>query len=328
MSPSPRLPSDLWPELASSTPQPVQPYGIPSGVGMVIEPSRRDVLAGGAAAASVGGLFSTQALRVSTGEPDAISIALAEIRRYEGWRGRPVLYAYDDKGWLGPDGPRPIKKGDKVRGTLTIGWGRAYGVEPGQTCTEAQADAWLMDDVNTAMAAVYSVEAECRRRGHPDFTPEMSAALCSFAFNIGWHAFKDTRSVAGRLRRGDYRGAAQGLSLYIYSGKEVMPGLVKRRERERQMFLAGLDADEDERAIAATERVTPASPDKPLSRSSTVWAGVTGALSVIGGYVQNATGLAPTYQGWILGAALAIGLGGLVWAVVERIRKRNVAEGW
>ena len=36
----------------------------------------------------------------------------------------------------------------------TIGWGETDGVQPGDTCTQAQADQWLCDDLTDRAAAV------------------------------------------------------------------------------------------------------------------------------------------------------------------------------
>ena len=102
---------------------------------------------------------------------------------------------------------------------------------------------------------------------------------------------------------------------------------MSRRERERALFLSGMEGDPTEET-EATERATPVSPEKPLAGSSTVWAGTLSAFGLVGGYFQNLTGIAPTYQGVGLAIGVAIGLGGIVWAVVERIRKHRRAEGW
>ncbi len=322
----PRLSELLGGGLASSQTQAIEsPMGIPAGVGRQLTPDRRTVLAGGGAAA-VGALVPSSLMtpRISDGR-DAGALAIDLLRESEGYRGEPVLFAYDDTVFP----PQKIEPGDPVRGTLTIGWGRAYGVEPGDEITEARADAMLMDDLREHMEAVWSLEADCRRRGHPSFTEEQRAALCSFSYNVGASGMLSARSVAGRMRAGDYRGAGNGLLLYVkqrQGGRLVeVGGLVARRERERALFMSGPPPDTE---IAMGERATPANPEKPLAQSSTVGASVLGAIGIAGGYVQSVTGIAPSLQGWILLGGVAMGLGGLVWALVERIRKHRTAEGW
>jgi lysozyme len=60
------------------------------------------------------------------------------------------------------------------------------------------------------------------------------AAFVSFAYNVGVDAF--CRSTAARkLNAEDYAGACAELSRWVYGGGEVLPGLVARRQIERDM---------------------------------------------------------------------------------------------
>ena len=69
-------------------------------------------------------------------------------------------------------------------------------------------------------------------------TPERAAALLSWCYNVG----------EGRLERSglriavnarNWQGAAVELKKWNRGGGKVLPGLVKRRELEAQMLLAG-----------------------------------------------------------------------------------------
>jgi lysozyme len=46
-------------------------------------------------------------------------------------------------------------------------------------------------------------------------------------------------TLARRWKRGDVQGAADEFLRWVRAGKRVLPGLAKRREAERQVFLSG-----------------------------------------------------------------------------------------
>ena len=70
---------------------------------------------------------------------------LSLIKRYEALR----LSAYDD--FSG----KTVSPGQPVKCVLTIGYGHiGADVKAGQTITEAQADAWLAQDIKRAVAEV------------------------------------------------------------------------------------------------------------------------------------------------------------------------------
>lgn len=62
------------------------------------------------------------------------------------------------------------------------------------------------------------------------------AALVSFAFNVGAGRLK-TSTLLRLLNSGDYEGAADQLPRWRRAGGHVMPGLVRRRKAERELFL-------------------------------------------------------------------------------------------
>jgi GH24 family phage-related lysozyme (muramidase) len=61
-------------------------------------------------------------------------------------------------------------------------------------------------------------------------------ALISFAFNVGLGAYGDS-TLLKKLNRGDKRGAADEFPRWVYASGQKLPGLVRRREAERKMFL-------------------------------------------------------------------------------------------
>ena len=62
-------------------------------------------------------------------------------------------------------------------------------------------------------------------------------ALVSFAFNVGLGNLQRS-SIRMRYNRGDIEGAADAFLMWTKAAGRVLPGLVKRRQDERVMFLA------------------------------------------------------------------------------------------
>lgn len=115
-------------------------------------------------------------------------------------------------------------------GIWTIGYGHTAGVTAGDTWTQDQADRALEQDIETYRKAVLIA---CPSLEH---YPNRLAACISLAYNIGTGAFASS-SVARYIRRGEYRAAADAFGMWIYAGKQILPGLVTRRQREKEVFL-------------------------------------------------------------------------------------------
>ena len=115
-------------------------------------------------------------------------------------------------------------------GVLTIGYGHTSGVKEGMSITEAEAEQLLDADVESAAAQVKSaVKVE--------LNANQLDALIDFVFNLGIGNLRSS-TLLKKLNARDYSGAAEEFSKWIYSGKTVLPGLVRRREIEKQLFLA------------------------------------------------------------------------------------------
>ncbi len=67
-------------------------------------------------------------------------------------------------------------------------------------------------------------------------------ALVSFAFNAGLGNLQRSQ-MRMRANRGDWEGAAEAFMAWTKGGGKVLPGLVKRREAEKALFLSGLEED-------------------------------------------------------------------------------------
>lgn len=114
-------------------------------------------------------------------------------------------------------------------GIPTIGYGRTRGVKMGDTCTAAQADAWCIEDVEPAARAVRSLVTVSLDQGQFD-------ALCSFTYNLGTRRLAESTMLI-LLNKREYKKAACQLPLWVNGGGKRLPGLVRRRAAEFQLFM-------------------------------------------------------------------------------------------
>ena len=101
-------------------------------------------------------------------------------------------------------------------------------VKKWDTCTEAQAKAYMAHDLKKFESAVNSAVTVPINQNQFD-------ALVSLAYNIGTSGFKNSTLVK-KLNAGDIRGAAAQLDVWNKGGGKVMQGLVNRRDVERKLF--------------------------------------------------------------------------------------------
>lgn len=115
-------------------------------------------------------------------------------------------------------------------GVLTIGIGHTGPeVTPDMQIDEEEALALLTSDLGAAEDAVMD-------HVHVGINQHEFDALVSLAFNIGGGAF--ARSTLLRLlNAGERAAAAEEFGRWTRAGKNVLPGLVRRRAEERALFL-------------------------------------------------------------------------------------------
>ena len=116
------------------------------------------------------------------------------------------------------------------KGIPTIGWGHTAGVSLGDTCTQEQADSWLLNDIQTAANDVNRLVKVPLTQGEFD-------ALTDFCYNAGGGNFA-TSTMLKLLNAGDFAGAAAQFDLWDHAGGVVIAGLLRRREAERLEFEA------------------------------------------------------------------------------------------
>lgn len=112
----------------------------------------------------------------------------------------------------------------------TIGWGHTKGVKPGDQITQAQAEAFLSDDLAEFESAVNSA---IKRR----MTQNQFDAMVSLAFNIGGANFASSTLVK-KFNAGDASGSADEFLRWNRANGKEMKGLVRRRAAERELFLS------------------------------------------------------------------------------------------
>jgi lysozyme len=116
-------------------------------------------------------------------------------------------------------------------GVWTIGYGHTRNVVPGVQCSREQADAWLREDITDAARAV-------GRLVRVPLTAGEYGALVSFAYNVGAGLLRGS-TLLRLLNAGAARAeVARQFARWIYDAGRVQPGLIRRREAERRLFLA------------------------------------------------------------------------------------------
>ena len=126
-----------------------------------------------------------------------------------------------------------LKAYDDGVGVWTIGFGttiypNGIKVKKGDTCTEAQAKAYMAHDLKKFESAVNSAVTVLINQNQFD-------ALVSLAYNIRTGAFKKS-TLLKKLNEADYKGASAQFAVWNKGGGKVMQGLVNRRAVERKLF--------------------------------------------------------------------------------------------
>lgn len=195
-------------------------------------------------------------------------------------------------------------------GVPTIGYGHTKGVTVGMICTQAQADAWFLEDTAWACDCVdSSVKVS--------LNDNQFAALVSFCFNVGTDAFK-TSTLLRQLNTGDYASVPSEMAKWVYvtaNGKKTKStGLENRRNAEGGLWVKG--------SYVPSARV---SPDPPVSPWKTLHVKMKTAGSAIAATGMTGASLSDaghkltdlSTQGWhVLGyAGIALVGAGILWGV-------------
>lgn len=145
---------------------------------------------------------------------------------------------------IGPKGLALIKKFEGCKltpyrcpsGILTVGFGSTGPhVIAGKSITQAEADALLLADLSRFESGVVAL------LGGRETAPGQFSALVSFAFNVGLFALSGSTLLRKHMA-GDYAGAADQFLKWdkarVNGVLKSLPGLTKRREAERELYLS------------------------------------------------------------------------------------------
>ncbi|MEP0778249.1 DUF4231 domain-containing protein [Microcoleus sp. ZQ-A2] len=116
-------------------------------------------------------------------------------------------------------------------GVWTIGYGCTKGIRPGMTISEAEAEEMLRKELTEFEKGVERILS------HIPLNENQFSALVSLTYNCGMEPITEGMTIRRKLEARDYRGAAEGFLLWNKGGGRVLPGLVKRREMEKKLFL-------------------------------------------------------------------------------------------
>lgn len=113
----------------------------------------------------------------------------------------------------------------------TLGWGTTGPhVHEGDTCTQMQADNWRDDDIA-------EIEKDLAAMLTAPVTENQRAALVCLAYNIGAGALHRS-TLLKYVNAGDVAAAADEFPKWCHDAGREIPGLKRRREAERDLFLA------------------------------------------------------------------------------------------
>lgn len=115
-------------------------------------------------------------------------------------------------------------------GVWTIGYGHTHAVKAGDIITGEQADSFLREDAQVAEITVDGAVKVPLNQNQFD-------ALVSFTFNLGVKNFVGS-TLLEKLNEGDNQGAADEFLKWHNAGGKMLPGLLRRRAAERELFLS------------------------------------------------------------------------------------------
>ena len=130
-------------------------------------------------------------------------------------------------------------------GIWTIGYGHTAGVMQGMSITQAQADAFLAEDI-------VRYEGYVNAKGL-SLNQNQFDALVSFTYNCG------PGNLTTLIRNRTLKQIADALLLYNKGDGKILAGLVRRRQAERALFLtpvAEVEIEEDNEVIAEESEET------------------------------------------------------------------------
>lgn len=188
--------------------------GVPQGEGFVTDKDGVKHFIGQKDEISLNATPEYDGLRPSRDFSAVTSECIDLIKQFEGLR----LNAYQDS-----------------VGVWTVGFGTTVidgnPVQANRSITEAEANALLLKDLNEQFLP--GVKAAVRTL----VTQSMIDALCVFSYNVGLGSLRRS-TLLKELNAGRYLDAASRFQDWKYAGGQILQGLVRRREAEKNLFLS------------------------------------------------------------------------------------------
>ena len=119
-------------------------------------------------------------------------------------------------------------------GVWTVGYGSTRDASGNSVCattppvTEPEGQALMAHDMAGCLEVIHGAAKVA-------LTDNQTVALADFVYNLGSGNFLKS-SLLRLLNTGDYKGAAAEFPKWNLAGGKVLPGLVKRRAAERDLF--------------------------------------------------------------------------------------------
>jgi lysozyme len=132
---------------------------------------------------------------------------IALIKKFEGCKLRAYLDAVD---------------------VPTIAYGRTKDVKIGDICTQQQAEDWLEEEL-------VEYEGYVNEAVKVELTQPQFDSLVSWTYNLG-PSNLNRSSMLRVLNTSDYDNVPEQIMRWNKAGGRVLPGLVRRREAEAEMF--------------------------------------------------------------------------------------------
>lgn len=147
-----------------------------------------------------------------------------QIKQDEGVRSKPyqcpaLLWTIGVGHVIDPNHAK-VKLADRKQLPIPAGWDRVLSPDE-------------IDDILRKDLARF--EAGVSRLIKVELTQGQFDALVSFSFNVGLGNLQNS-TLRMKVNRSDFEGAAEQFLVWTKAGGRVLPGLVKRRSHEKEMF--------------------------------------------------------------------------------------------
>lgn len=157
------------------------------------------------------------------------------MHRYEGCRNKPYLCPAH----IWTIGYGHVLYQQQIRLPMMRKEGENVQIRKEFPLSEGDNRVWSKDEINQLFADDVGTFERGVLRLVPGVHGRQGAfdALVSFAFNAGLGNLQRSQ-IRMKANRGDWQGAADALMSWTKGGGRVLPGLVRRREAERALFLS------------------------------------------------------------------------------------------